>query len=144
MNADCPLCQAPSERILFETEDYRVIVADDDPNVPAFCRLIWRHHVREMTDLSPDERMKMMNAVFQLEAAMRHVLQPSKINLASLGNVVPHVHWHVIARFEDDAHFPAPVWAVARREASIRLPENWIGKVQDYLHQQLYRPRQFD
>jgi len=37
--------------------------------------------------------------------------KPTKINLASLGNMVPHLHWHVIARFEGDARWPAPVWA---------------------------------
>ena len=36
--------------------------------------------------------------------------------MASLGNVVQHLHWHVIPRFEDDAHFPAPVWAQAVRQ----------------------------
>ena len=49
--------------------------------------------------------------VYQVEAAMRQVFRPAKINLASLGNVVPHLHWHVIARFENDANFPAPIWA---------------------------------
>ena len=48
---------------------------------------------------------------------LRNLLQPTKINLATLGNVVPHLHWHVIARFDWDSHFPAPVWAAAVREA---------------------------
>jgi diadenosine tetraphosphate (Ap4A) HIT family hydrolase len=41
------------------------------------------------------------------------------VNVASLGNVVPHVHWHVVPRFHDDSHFPSPVWCAARREASV-------------------------
>jgi diadenosine tetraphosphate (Ap4A) HIT family hydrolase len=45
-------------------------------------------------------------------------MNPDKINLASLGNVVPHLHWHVIPRFADDAHFPSPVWAQAQRPSS--------------------------
>ena len=60
---------------------------------------------------------------------MRRVLRPAKINLASLGNVVPHLHWHVIARFADDACFPAPIWAPARREAAVSLPEGWTRQV---------------
>jgi diadenosine tetraphosphate (Ap4A) HIT family hydrolase len=43
------------------------------------------------------------------------VAQPDKINLACLGNVVPHLHWHVIPRWRDDSHFPAPIWAAAKR-----------------------------
>ena len=49
-------------------------------------------------------------------AALREQLTPAKINVASLGNMVPHVHWHVIARFAWDSHFPAPVWAAAQRK----------------------------
>jgi diadenosine tetraphosphate (Ap4A) HIT family hydrolase len=45
-------------------------------------------------------------------------MQPDKINLASLGNVVPHLHWHVIPRFADDAHFPSPIWASPQRDGA--------------------------
>jgi diadenosine tetraphosphate (Ap4A) HIT family hydrolase len=47
---------------------------------------------------------------------VRDVMQPLKVNVASLGNVVPHLHWHVIPRYADDAHVPAPVWAQAQRK----------------------------
>jgi hypothetical protein len=40
---------------------------------------------------------------------------PGKVNVASLGNMTPHLHWHVIPRFADDAHFPNPVWTEAVR-----------------------------
>ena len=65
----------------------------------------------EMTDLSAPERARLMDAVFAAEAALREVLAPDKINLASLGNVVAHIHWHVIPRYRDDPHFPDPIWA---------------------------------
>ena len=54
-------------------------------------------------------------AVTEIARVLRSLLAPTKVNLASLGNVVPHLHWHVIARFEGDSHFPAPVWAAAQR-----------------------------
>ena len=63
----------------------------------------------------------MMNTVFIVEAVLREVVRPHKVNLASLGNAVPHVHWHVIPRALDDRHFPAPVWASPQRE---RPPRN--------------------
>ena len=60
-----------------------------------------------------------MNAVFATEAALRSLLHPHKINLASLGNVTPHLHWHVIPRYRGDRHFPLPIWAApARTDAS--------------------------
>ncbi|MDO4433646.1 MAG: HIT domain-containing protein [Alysiella sp.] len=130
----CPLCHTGHEDILLQTEQYRVIAVHNEPNVPAFCRVIWHEHIAEMTDLSANDRQTLMNAVYQVEAAMRAVLPVHKINLASLGNMVPHLHWHVIARFADDAHFPAPIWANSQRTNTIRLPENWLDDVKQRLN----------
>lgn len=68
-----------------------------------------------MTDLAPAGREHCLRVVFAVEQALRDALGPDKINVASLGNQVPHLHWHVIPRFADDAHFPDPVWAARRR-----------------------------
>jgi diadenosine tetraphosphate (Ap4A) HIT family hydrolase len=92
------------------------VILAGDADYPAFCRVIWNAHVREMTDLAPAGRARLMAVVFAAERALRDALHPAKVNLASLGNQVPHLHWHVIPRFEDDAHFPDPVWAPRRRE----------------------------
>ena len=54
----------------------------------------------------------------RVERAIRRILQPVKVNLASLGNQVPHVHWHVIPRYSNDAHFPLPIWAPRQRTVS--------------------------
>ena len=56
-----------------------------------------------------------MQVVFAAEQALRQLMQPAKINLASLGNMTAHLHWHVIPRFADDKHFPGSVWSEARR-----------------------------
>ena len=131
---DCPICTAQNEEILLQTPKLRVIAVHNEANAPAFCRVIWQQHIAEMTDLRPAERAELMDMVYKVEAAMRQVLQPEKINLASLGNVVPHVHWHVIARFKDDACFPAPIWATATRQATFRLPANWSNQVKQVLN----------
>jgi diadenosine tetraphosphate (Ap4A) HIT family hydrolase len=95
------------------------IVSAGDADYPGFLRVIWHDHVREMTDLTPADRAHCLRVVFAVEQVLRHTLRPDKVNVASLGNQVPHVHWHVIPRFADDAHFPDPVWA-ARRRAGVR------------------------
>ena len=96
---------------------FRVIRAID-ANFPAFYRLIWQQHTAEFSDLSPAQRQLCMEAVAAIERVLRQHLQPTKINLASLGNVVPHLHWHIIARFDWDSHYPDPVWAQTRRSAA--------------------------
>ncbi|HEX9626174.1 MAG TPA: HIT family protein [Acidiferrobacterales bacterium] len=118
MNA-CPLCSPDNETVLWQDDRLRVIQVPDAA-YPGFCRVILNRHVREMTDLDAGERAHLMAAVFAVEAALRALLDPGKINLASLGNQVPHLHWHVIPRFTDDSHFPDPVWAPARRAGRAR------------------------
>jgi diadenosine tetraphosphate (Ap4A) HIT family hydrolase len=110
----CELC-ALSVPVVWRGPKFSIIVVDD-ASYPGFCRVIWNEHVREMSDLAKEDRLLLNEAVFQLEEAVREVMQPLKVNVASLGNVVPHLHWHVIPRHADDAHFPAPVWAQALRE----------------------------
>ena len=129
----CPLCAPAGEDVLLQTANLRVIAVHNEANAPAFCRVIWQCHVAEMTDLQPAERQELMDAVYRVEAAMREVFRPAKINLASLGNVVPHLHWHVIARFGNDANFPAPVWAPAVRESQAVLPQNWPQQIKALL-----------
>jgi diadenosine tetraphosphate (Ap4A) HIT family hydrolase len=68
-----------------------------------------------MTDLSDDERLHLMEVVFAVESVLRELLTPEKINLASLGTLVPHIHWHVIPRYPDDPHYPQPIWAKPQR-----------------------------
>ena len=97
------------------------MVLIDDAAYPGVCRVIWNAHVKERTDLADADRALLMAAVWAVEAAQREVLRPEKINLASLGNMTPHVHWHVIPRYVDDVQFPSPVWAEARRVADQTL-----------------------
>lgn len=96
-------------------DDRVAVVLVEEAGYPGFCRVVWHAHVKEMSDLGAAERGRVMDVVQQVELAQRAVLQPEKINLASFGNMTPHVHWHVIPRFVDDAHFPNPTWAAARR-----------------------------
>ncbi len=113
----CPLCKTDGEEILFQNDLYRIIAVNDTA-WPGFCRVILNRHAAEMTDLPIEDRSTLMKAVYVVESALRDLMQPTKINLASLGNVVPHVHWHVIPRWADDTHFPDPIWAPAKRPAS--------------------------
>jgi diadenosine tetraphosphate (Ap4A) HIT family hydrolase len=113
-NTVCPLCREAGGEIVYRHDRYRVVLVDD-ANYPGFCRVIWNDHTQEMTDLETSDRERLMAVVWQIETALRDVMQPDKINLASFGNMVPHLHWHVIARYADDMHFPNPVWGAAER-----------------------------
>jgi diadenosine tetraphosphate (Ap4A) HIT family hydrolase len=118
----CELCELvgaaashPSASSVVVVDGKFTVILVDDANYPGFARVVWNAHVREVSDLPDDDRLLLNDAVWRVEQAVREVMQPLKVNVASLGNVVPHLHWHVIPRYADDAHFPAPVWAQALR-----------------------------
>jgi diadenosine tetraphosphate (Ap4A) HIT family hydrolase len=115
--AHCELCESPGGDIVWQDALCRVVAVGGDEGAafPGFCRVVWRRHVAEMTDLPATERRHLMNTVFAAETAVRALSGADKINLASLGNTVPHLHWHVIPRWREDSHFPAAVWATPRR-----------------------------
>lgn len=117
----CELCANLGGTVLWNSPECRVVrVADAD--YPGFCRVIANSHVREMTDFSEAIRQAIMRVVFATETAVRQLYSPDKVNLASFGNVVPHVHWHVIPRWRDDHHYPEPVWGRTQREVSVVRP----------------------
>lgn len=115
----CELCKTLGGVLLWEDDFLRIIRVESQEYV-GFCRVILKQHVVEMTDLNLAERARLMKVVYAVETVLRALYQPSKINLASLGNVVPHLHWHIIPRFQDDPHFPNPIWGEVLRPAKPR------------------------
>ena len=131
---NCALCKdelKPEEgQLIWRGDDCRIILVHD-PDLPGFCRVIWNRHVTEMTDLSYGERDHLMTLVFAVEEAVRHVMHPDKVNIAALGNMVPHIHWHVIPRFKDDAFFPGSAWSKKTHETQASTLEARRKKAQE-------------
>lgn len=121
----CELCTEPGGLPVHRAGEWRVVRVAD-AGFPAFYRLIWNTHVAEFSDLDAARRRRCMDAVATVEQALRAALAPAKVNLASLGNVVAHLHWHVIARFAWDSHFPQPIWAAPQR-AVLPPPEQRLA-----------------
>ena len=130
----CELCDSAAEEALWQDELCRVVLVEDR-DYPGFCRVIVNQHVSEMTDLDAPARYRLMCVVFAVEQALRQLMRPAKINLASLGNMVPHLHWHVIPRFADDKHFPGSVWSEERRPGATRSVDS--AALQQVLHKLL-------
>jgi diadenosine tetraphosphate (Ap4A) HIT family hydrolase len=113
----CALCEGDGGALLWR-DDFCRVVRPEVAGYPGFVRVVLNRHAAEMTELAAAERERLMRVVFACESALLALYRPDKINLASFGNQVAHLHWHVIARFRDDAHFPDPIWAAPRRPAS--------------------------
>lgn len=71
-----------------------------------------REDIREIHTLSEDDQQRLTFEISNVAAAMEAEFEAQKMNVAALGNMVPQLHIHVIARYEDDAAWPGPVWGV--------------------------------
>jgi len=137
--SNCELCHNDGGEVIFRNDFLRVVLVDDAAYA-GFCRVICNAHVQEMTDLAPAQRSQMMMTVCKVEQVLREVLRPDKINLASLGNLTPHLHWHVIPRYRNDKHFPQAIWAAPQRDGAVSLPNAWKATLINTLQAHLNAP----
>ena len=113
----CELCAQPGGVVAWSDAHWRVVRVED-ADFPAYYRVVANRHTAEFTDLSITQRQRCMALVAAVERVLRELLAPTKVNLAALGNMVPHLHWHVIARFAWDSHFPRPIWGTRQRDVA--------------------------
>jgi diadenosine tetraphosphate (Ap4A) HIT family hydrolase len=76
---------------------------------------------KEFSECSSLEKTMIWNCLDLIEKEMLEYFRPVKINIASFGNMYPRVHWHIMARFNDDSYFPEPMWGVKQREGSVKI-----------------------
>ena len=100
--AEWPLCQ---------------VLLIDDANYPWLVLVPAREDLRDFHDLAPDDMAQATAEIVRASEALTSVFDPDKINVAALGNMVPQLHIHVIARFTNDAAWPQPVWGVVPAQA---------------------------
>ena len=113
----CAICNRSEGEMIWHDKTLRVVLLNH-PDYKGYCRVELIAHQKEMTDLDEALQFNIMRCVFKVETILRKIFKPEKINLASLGNKTPHVHWHIIPRFKEDAHFPNSHWGEKLREGS--------------------------
>ena len=118
MNDDCPMCrrwQDDSDLRIIELEHSHVVL-NRDQFFTGYTLLFTKEHITELFHLAPALRSTLMEEVSRVAAALHAAFSPAKINYELLGNMVPHMHWHLIPRFTDDPLWPRPVWALPHDE----------------------------
>ncbi|MDB2355904.1 HIT domain-containing protein [Pseudoalteromonas sp.] len=93
--ADWPLCK---------------VLLMNDSQYPWFILVPRKAGLKESIDLSETEQIDLMQESAKLSRLLQDVFSPDKLNVAALGNMVPQLHIHHIARYKSDAAWPAPVW----------------------------------
>lgn len=76
---------------------------------------------KELSDCDTQTRTALFDAILLIEKEMIKYYNPKKINIAMFGNYLPHLHCHVMARFEEDSYFPEPMWGKKQRESNLSL-----------------------
>ncbi|MGE4295598.1 MAG: HIT family protein [Campylobacterales bacterium] len=100
-----------------------------------WLKIFTLHPYKELSECPPPVRADLFEALDLCERALLEYYRPDKINIASFGNYLPQLHFHVTARFKNDSHFPEPMWGVKQREGDLRLPDH--GAFERILKQRL-------
>lgn len=108
---------------IWENDHLRIEIEKSEiPWLKVFTKVPYR----EMSEVPPALRNDIYTTLNIIEKEMLSYYKPAKINIASFGNYMPHVHWHIMARFEEDSFFPEPIWGAKQREATLSLPSEEI------------------
>ena len=105
--------------ILYENHD---IYIQKEPSEIPWLKIFTKKPYKELGDVPKELRTKLWNIYDVIEKEMKIYYKPAKINMASFANMLPRVHIHVMARFENDSYFPNPMWGEKLREAKLDLP----------------------
>ena len=87
-----------------------------------WLKIFTNKEVKEFSQCDNKTKEEIFRCLDICEKAMLEYFEPKKVNIASFGNYVPHVHFHIMARFEQDSYFPEPMWGEKQREATLDLP----------------------
>lgn len=97
-----------------------IYIETHESEIP-WLKIFTHEHRKEFSQCSRQERMMVFDALDLIEKEMLAYFKPEKINIASFGNILPRVHWHIMARFQNDSYFPEPMWGVKQREGDVKI-----------------------
>ncbi|RRS30136.1 MAG: histidine triad (HIT) protein [Epsilonproteobacteria bacterium (ex Lamellibrachia satsuma)] len=106
--------------IIYENEYIKI--ETEESEIP-WLKIFTQYPYKEMSEVPAGIKFEIYDLLDTIEKEMIAYYDPTKINIASFGNYVPHVHWHIMARFEEDSFFPEPMWGTKQREAELTLPD---------------------
>ena len=101
-------------------ENGLVKIEVEESEIP-WLKIFTQQAHKEFSECSAEEKLEIFRLLDIIEKEMLNFFKPRKINIASFGNYMPHVHWHIMARFEEDSYFPEPMWGSKQREGRYRL-----------------------
>src|SRR6185369_6153714 len=124
----CSRWDAESDLRIVELE-HSYVILNRDQFFPGYTLLFTKQHVTELFHLEREMRTELMEEVSRVAAALYEVFRPTKINYELLGNMVPHMHWHLVPRFATEPLWPRPIWAEPHTETLLK-PEEYRQRIE--------------
>jgi diadenosine tetraphosphate (Ap4A) HIT family hydrolase len=115
---DCPMCHrwdTDSDLRIAELP-HSYVILNRDQYFPGYTLLFTKDHATELFHLDREVRTALMEEVSSVAQALYTAYAPAKINYELLGNMVPHIHWHIVPRFQSEPLWPRPIWAEPHEE----------------------------
>jgi len=118
--------------LIYENQNIKIELERSE--IP-WLKIFTQSPYKEMSQVPKPVKSEIYEVLDLIEKELLDYYQPEKINIASFGNYMPHVHWHIMARFKEDSYFPEPMWGEKQREAKLNLPsfENFSTKIKAVL-----------
>ena len=105
--------------IIFKNELIKIEIENSE--IP-WLKIFTNESIKEFSQCNDETKKEIWKYLDIIEKEMINYFNPDKINIASFGNYVPHVHFHIMARFKNDSFFPEPMWGKKQRDANLDLP----------------------
>jgi len=127
----CPMCRRWSVEADLQIAEFShsYLMLNRDQYFPGYCFLISKRHVTELFHLTPDIRQELIEEVNRVSEVLADLFKPDKLNYELLGNMVPHMHWHLVPRFVEDPLWPRPIWSEPHEEL-VLPPEACAERIQ--------------
>jgi len=106
-------------QVVWENDNFKILQHESE--LP-WVKLFTKEPYKELSDMPKELKGEMFELIEKIELCLIEVYNPDKVNIASFGNMLPHIHWHIIARFKDDPYFPKTTWEEPIREFALDLP----------------------
>jgi len=120
------------DTIIYKNDLIRIEIENSE--IP-WLKVFTQESHKEFSECPKETKQQIWNILDLIEKEMLSYFSPEKINIASFGNYVPHVHFHIMARFKEDAYFPEPMWGKKQRDSDLKLPsfEGFFRKIKNQL-----------
>ncbi len=131
----CILCHDNhNEELIIKNDIYKIIKVFNK-DYPIYFQIIVNRHIKELSDLPYKDALQIFEAIYLLDQLICDIFRVDKVNIASFGNIVPHLHWHIIGRYKNDKHFPNPIWGdITRQDYQAGNFEQLLLRLKDILN----------